>query len=527
MSVVMTTPKPSCHNSDTDLIREAGFLDPCYFLSNFLPHWFPDEIPWFHRGIISIITKKVGFLDGYKQLGKIIKHFVDQRGGPLFSVVAGKVRLKTTPYVSVILPRGFSKTTLLNGLNIWAVLYQMEEFIVYLSETATHSEMQLENVKAEIEVNERIVAVFGALRPAQREGTWAQGEAEFRNGRIIMARGRGAQIRGMNYRGRRPSLILLDDVEDQESVSTPAQLEKTRNWFFAAVEPAMQMRRSKSIIALGTLLHSEALLAKFQNNPMFTSITLGIYDKDGDLLWPEHFGQAAIEAKKASFAAAGQLNTFYREYYSKIRNEESQPFKNRYIQYEQIPADEKVVGTAIACDPAISNKPGSACFGLAAVSMTQGGKIYVRDVFLKVGVTPREQINKYFEFYQTYRPRYAGVESIAYQAALIHLLREEMFRRKLYFELTPITHSMKKEERILGILQPRYAAGYVKHCGVFSEYETQLLDFPNGLVDGPDVVAMALSLLDPYAAAAADPSKDLGEDEMPPLEEELGEWRSI
>src|SRR3990167_2649273 len=223
MSVVMTTPKPSCHNSDTDLIREAGFLDPCYFLSNFLPHWFPDEIPWFHRGIISIITKKVGFLDGYKQLGKIIKHFVDQRGGPLFSVVAGKVRLKTTPYVSVILPRGFSKTTLLNGLNIWAVLYQMEEFIVYLSETATHSEMQLENVKAEIEVNERIVAVFGALRPAQREGTWAQGEAEFRNGRIIMARGRGAQIRGMNYRGRRPSLILLDDVEDQESVSTPAQ----------------------------------------------------------------------------------------------------------------------------------------------------------------------------------------------------------------------------------------------------------------------------------------------------------------
>jgi hypothetical protein len=521
----MTAPKPERH--DVDLIAETGFLDPCYFLSNFLPHWFPDEIPWFHRGIISIVTKKVGFLDGYKKLDKIIRHFVDQRGASLFSVVGGKVRLKAAPYVSIILPRGFSKTTLLNGLNLWSVLYQMEEFIVYLSETATHSEMQLENVKAEIEVNERITAVFGGLKPAQREGTWAQGEAEFRNGRIIMAKGRGAQVRGMNYRGRRPSLILLDDVEDQESVSTPAQLEKTRNWFFAAVEPAMQMRKSKSIIALGTLLHSEALLAKFQNNPMFTSVTLGVYDKDGDLLWPEHFNSEAIEAKKASYASAGQLNTFYREYYSQIRNEESQKFKQRYIQYEAVPDDEKIVGTAIACDPAISNKPGAACFGLAAVSMTQGGKIYVRDVFLQVGVTPREQIDLYFQYYRTYRPLYAGVESIAYQAALVHLLREEMFRRKLYFEITPITHSIKKEERIEGILQPRYAAGYVKHCQVFPEYEKQLLDYPNGLVDGPDVVAMAVALLDPYAAAAADPTKDLGEDEMEPLDDVIPDWRAI
>ena len=64
-----------------------------------------------------------------------------------------------------------------------------------------------------------------------------------------------------------------------------------------------------------------------------------------------------------------------------------------------------------------------------------------------------------------------------------------------------------------GALAPRYKAGYVTHERLFPELKTQLLDWPNGKKDCPDAVAMAVTLLDPYAAQAADPEVDLGDDQ--------------
>jgi hypothetical protein len=52
----------------------------------------------------------------------------------------------------------------------------------------------------------------------------------------------------------------------------------------------------------------------------------------------------------------------------------------------------------------------------------------------------------------------------------------------------------------------------------------QLLDWPNGKKDYPDALAMAISLLDPYAAQAADPEKDLADDDYEPLDKVLN-WR--
>ena len=142
-------------------------------------------------------------------------------------------------------------------------------------------------------------------------------------------------------------------------------------------------------------------------------------------------------------------------------------------------------------------------------------------------MTPRDQIDKFFELFKKWRPYKVGVEAVAYQAALIHLLQEEMFRKHMYFEIEPITHVMRKIERVEGILQPRYAGGYMRHARRFPRLETQLLDWPRGKMDGPDALSMAVSLLDPYAAMAADPETDLTEDEYEPLEKAMGgDWRT-
>ena len=236
-----------------------------------------------------------------------------------------------------------------------------------------------------------------------------------------------------------------------------------------------------------------------------------------------------IEKKRRSAAAIGELSGFYMEYFNQLRNEDASKFKESYIIHEPLPSPDEVPFRAIACDPAISEKPGASHFTIAVVGMSKKGLIWVLDVWGGVGIHPRQQVDQYFAYWMKWRPQYAGVESIGYQKALVHLLREEMFRKKVYFEITEVKgHDKSKDDRILGILAPRYAAGYVRHRTRFPDLEAQLLDFPNGGKDYPDAVAMAVALLDPYAAQAADPDLDLGDDEYPPLEEEMaGDWRGI
>lgn len=92
-------------------------------------------------------------------------------------------------------------------------------------------------------------------------------------------------------------------------------------------------------------------------------------------------------------------------------------------------------------------------------------------------------------------------------------------------EVQPVRHAKAKAERINGLLQPRYAAGYVRHARRFPEYEAQLLDFPNGKHDdGPDAVSGALGLLNP--AVEVEPG-GLSADSMPPLRQVFGgDWRN-
>ena len=91
-----------------------------------------------------------------------------------------------------------------------------------------------------------------------------------------------------------------------------------------------------------------------------------------------------------------------------------------------------------------------------------------------------------------------------------------MFKRGHYFELEMITHKTRKIDRVRAALRPRYAAGYMRHRIKIPELEQQLYDFryddSHLHDDGPDVIAMAMVLLDP--TAAFDAKKDPGEDQF-------------
>lgn len=511
--------------------------DPVYALKMLLPNWYPDKMPWFHRGILAILTKQTGFLPQYGELDKIVENFVWREdpwdptspARPMFTLNPdGTVDLEMAPFTLIMLPRGFSKTTLLNGVNIYNTLFRLRKFIVYISESSTHAETQLKNVASQLVGNDLIGTLFGSLRPAQGSGlTWTSDFFQTLTGVSFLARGRGSQIRGQNINAQRPDLILLDDVEDREAVQTEDQRLKTRRWFYRDVLPALPKRdNSAGVVVLGTLLNSDSLLVTLSRDPRFNSVVFGALDSRGEPIWPEHMGVEKLELEKSAAAVAGDLAGYYMEYFNQVRGGEDSKFRSEFFRYDPPTLNDDYM-VAMAIDPAISDKPDADFCSIAVVAMhLKSGKHYVLDVWCKRGAAPREQVDTYFALSKKWKVKHHGVEAIAYQSALVHLLREDMFRQKHYFEITKITHGTKKDERILGVLQPRYANGYIIHAKRFPMLESQLLDFPNGKKDAPDALAMAISLLDPYAAAAADPSLDLGADEYEPLDKVLkGDWR--
>ena len=529
-------------------LAARGLSDPAWFFTFFFEEWFPGRMPWVHKGLIAILTRRCQFLLTLplEEIEKICTNFVweDDQGRtfPIFitngewdqgRLVSRPTEIKMVlgKFTLVLMPRGFSKTTILNAATIWAIVYQIRKFPLYVSKTGKHAQKQLSTIANQLASNPKLQAVFGGLKPVQRDGgKWSESDGliQTTTGISVGAVGRGGQVRGMVLDAQRPDQLNIDDLEDQESTKTDSRREDTRDWFFSDLLPVLpELDPTAGAVMLGNLVNQDCLITRVMQDPNWTSIKFGALDRQGDPLWPENMDRKKLEKKKKSYALVGKLHRFYMEYMNEIRAPENALWQPGFFIIQPRHPRE-LVRKAIAVDPAISENQDADFAVITVGGMTSSGQVHICDQYGRIGMSPRELVDKYFEMARrwglTPHDRF-GIESVAYQAALVHLMREEMFRKKFYFQITPQTHTMRKEERIEFILQPRYANGYVTHQRPFSELETSLLDWPNGKKDWADSAAMMVELLDPAAPFALD--GDLDEKELPDLEEVFeGDWRT-
>lgn len=525
---LMRVPVEDLTQEEVKLIAHYAHHDPIFFCKYFLAEFFPGRVPWLHYGVMAILTKKCQYLQDYTHLDKIMKNFIYERDGvmhPIFYWEGDELKMDLQRFTLLMLPRGFSKTTYAGiAFPLHNILYQTLSFACYVSETATHAQTQLDNIKTQLETNEKIKFFFGELRPGMQDPQrWRQDEFETTTGMAMVARGRGGQVRGLNKNGKRPKLIIMDDVEDKESVATDDQRKKSRAWAYADVMPALPALDSEAaIVALATPLHVEALAMVFCRDPQWNVVKIEAFDSDGELVWPENLDEVKLRARLLSATVAGTLGEYFMEYRLQIKTDLNRSFEAEMFQYGSPRNDEPII-KSLYVDPAISpDRRADHCTFTVAAIVAPRGKNFVLHSSGGIGIKPADQVDKIFELWSQYQPDYVGIEANAYQAALVHLVREEQFRRQKYFEVIPVTNQKKKALRISGILQPRYAKKHVFHAGQFKDLEKQLLEFPEGAKDDyADGAAGAFSLLDPAASYAEDTPI-----EEPPLEDVIGgNWR--
>lgn len=524
------------------LAVETSADDPAYFCRFFLPHWFPSEMPPFHLGMLALLSGKVGWLDNYPEVHPfLLQHFKyaadpndheNQHELPIFYYNEdGQICMVAGDHNNWIIPRGFSKTTICNANHLHELVTDPTLFAVYISKSAEHAELQLQNIKFELETNVLLREAYGDQVPNRSDPeTWGADMIQLLNGAILVAKGKGGQVRGLNFRARRPNRIVLDDVEDDGTAGSPTERTKTKNWFYSAVEKAGVMmdgaegeewaQQRLRITNLGTLLGAQCLMMTLSADPKFNTVRFGAKLSDGSMLWPYKMSERTYDAERERHRKVGQLAEFTRELDSAIRISDDSIFPSVFIY--QPTSISSLVHRAQALDPAISDKPDADHAALVVTGRRmEDGALWVLDEWGGQGKTPREKVDALFEYHLKWQTTHNGIESVAYQKALIFLLREEMARRQLFFSITPILQGSadNKVKRIEGILSPRYTNGYIRHLRPFAGLEGNLADWPNGKKDYADAAAMSFSLLGESSGLVL-PDGDLKaqyEQPLPPL----------
>lgn len=154
-------------------------------------------------------------------------------------------------------PREHSKSV--NGslaLPLWALSNGHRRFAFLFSDTDTQAWGFLEDIRVEVETNERLQAIYPAF--CAFKGKPRVNRLVFGNDAIMMAAGSGKSVRGARKGAQRPDLIILDDIENDEEVENPKRRRKKLVWFNKVVK---KLGRAAVYLIVGTILHADSFLA--------------------------------------------------------------------------------------------------------------------------------------------------------------------------------------------------------------------------------------------------------------------------
>jgi len=171
-------------------------------------------------------------------------------------------------------------------------------------------------------------------------------------------------------------------------------------------------------------------------------------------------------------------------------------FKKANIHYyEETPP---LVAKYILVDLAISQKDTADFFVCMCVGMDREKKLYVLD-YDRAHYLPKQQIEAIFTMFKRHdgdvRVKAVGIETVAYQKALLYLIKDEMRRRGIYMPLKELRADRDKVRRIQA-LQPLFENEdiFIRYSQV--ELEQELLEFPVSRHDDViDALAYILQLL--------------------------------
>lgn len=384
------------------------------------------------------------------------------------------------PACATAAPRNHAKSTALTHDYLLAnACFRVEEYMIFVGSSEEMAIEHLGDIRNELAENEdlrRDFKIKGFITEAKTDLiVECEDGYQFR----IIARGAEQKIRGRKWRGKRPGLIVCDDLEDDEQVENKDRRRKFGRWFFRACKQAL--RDGGRIRVHGTILHEDSLLNHLIKNKAWNSRKYKAHKSFSDfsqILWPEKFPPERLKAIRQEFINEGDSSGYSQEYLNEPGdNEEAYLHKHNFLPMREEDYETFKI-YSVGVDLAISKADTA-----NRTSFTVGGKDLsntLHHVDQRVGrMDSTEIIDEFFSVESRWSPKMFYVEDGVIWKAIAPVLYAEMRRKDIYLNLTAILPIKDKKARGRS-LQKRHKAGgcrYDKSADWYDEYEEELLKF--------------------------------------------------
>lgn len=369
---------------------------------------------------------------------------------------------KSSPRACVVCPRGHAKSTTARKYLLHQILYGLSNYIIIVGASEDMAAQNLRWVRDQLTENDKLVDVFGYLKNKDK---WADTEFQTNTKIKVTAKGAGQKIRGANERGR-PDLIYIDDLEEDEQVSSKDRRDKLKKWFTQALLPSKS--RNGRVIITGTILHMDSLLKNISENRVKDYLNWevlwyqAIETVDGKdfALWPEHKPLEELyklrDTDPETFAqeyqnnpTSGAMSVFNREEYKYISD------SNIIKDKKKVYVKGKIVNTLITTDLALSEKEGADYTVFMVSGMDNDSNLYVLEYERFRSSDPYYQIDMLFFMAEKWLCNTISMEQVAFQKTFKRMLELEQKRRNKFFLIHEISRqNIRKIFRIKSLKGP-------------------------------------------------------------------------
>ena len=425
-------------------------------------------------------------------------------------------------------PRGHAKSTFVSfAFPLWCICYGYKQTIIVISCSADMARLFLTRIREELEFNELIIKVFGKLQGSSK---WNNSEILTSTGVYCVGKGAGQQMRGLNFKSR-PDLVIIDDLESEESVATETQRATLDKWFSSAV---MKMGSPNcDFFFIGTVLSYDSLLYKLLTLPTYSMWQRKIYravikfsestlwleweDKMTNLSDPDPYNTAKkfyLKHKKEMLKGTKVLwesqrenmylhlmetrlqdeEAFNSEFQNDPQTEKSRIFKDEWLEentYEYPPNIKRVYG---AVDPSCGKNRKADTSAIVILGEGEDNYIYVLEASIKVRrvediiLDMEKIIGKYYNLLEGF-----VVETNQFQSLFSTTVQQHFIDLGMYVNWIEIFHGANdKKERRINSMIPKIKNGYLKFNKSHVMLWRQMKNYPKDRDDGVDCLEMAL-----------------------------------
>ena len=423
--------------------------------------------------------------------------------------IAKRLLNRNHSQINIVAPRGHAKSSIVGGVFplYHLMFHEGQKLIVLVSRTQDHAIKLLGTIKDTLDFSSNFRSLFGYWgQHSARQ--WAKSEIELKDGSMIVCKGTGQQLRGIKEGNQRPTLIIVDDPEDENNTKTAEAMEVNLRWLLQSAVPSLDPKCGR-IVIIGTPQHQRCMVETLKEMKGWENLYFAP-DLDKKIsLWEEWHPVEKLQKKKEELESINRVSVFYREYLCKIIGDEDQLFKESYFQYyegklhhnEEDEAYLKItkrngkdveetvpVNVFMGVDPASSTKSTADYSTIVAVAIDNDNNRYLLPYYRK-RATPMNLADHIIEYFKIYKPVKVRIESVGYQEMLREYVKQRCEEENLFISGLEIRENPRNSKSSrLETLEPYFAQKKVYIQEEMLEIKDEMLLYPRAkhddLLDG-------------------------------------------